>query len=326
MSLDVHPIVHELTQARHANGAMNTATMTLVVFYETESIAGWVTERARAIADKHPSRVVLFDGAKDAGNQHAEPSVTRGEWIEIGCRGSEPHELRAALSMLELPEAPVVLAWIGNGIASDPRFVELARAADTVVVSTSVIHTDEVMLRELSAFVAHYPDIVVQDIAYLRLAAWQELIADFFDEPAFLEELLALCEVEVTAGSDPEMYYLLGWLASRLKWTPCDEREFCNISGDMIRFRLVHDGPPRRLSCVVLKSNGVTFTARVYPDDDSAVCLEVTGAKPREERCAPLHTLDIASLIERAILRNTPDTVFLESLAMTNLMIERKTS
>ncbi|HET9029584.1 MAG TPA: glucose-6-phosphate dehydrogenase assembly protein OpcA [Candidatus Aquilonibacter sp.] len=326
MNLDVHPLVAELTHARHSAGSMNAATMTLVVFYEDAQVGSWVRSRTRAIADKHPSRVLLFDGTKNEGDQHAEPSATRGEWVEIGVKGSHASEIGAALSMLALAEAPVVLCWIATDLAADERFVTLAKQAHTIVVSSSVIRSDERPLRDLIAFVEAHPEIVVQDIAYLRLAAWQELIAEFFDEPEFLEELTALREVEVHAGSDAEMYYLLGWLASRLDWIPCAPDAMCNSSGDIIHITEQRDGSARRLSKVELRSKDVVFSACVHPDDPDAVCLEVTGAKSRKERCAPLHTMDIASLIERAILRSSVDDIFEQSLALAKLIIERKVS
>ncbi len=326
MSLDVHPIVEELTAARHGDAAMKAATMTFAIFFENPSVASLVTERTHAIAAKHPSRVLLFDGTKNEGDQHAEPSMARGEWVEIGVHGSNASELASALSMLALPEAPIVLAWIATEIQHDARFVALATIADTIVVSSSAIRNDESAMRDLMAFVTNHPDIVVQDVSYLRLAAWQELIAEFFDEPEFLEELSKLREVSVAGGSEAEMYYLLGWLASRLGWTPCAADEFCNASGGIIHFSMTHDGSARRLSRVVLKSSNVIFTAEVLEDDPDAVCLEVTGAKRRAVRCTPLHTMDIASLIERAILSNAQDEVFMQSLAMAKLIIERKPS
>jgi glucose-6-phosphate dehydrogenase assembly protein OpcA len=324
MMLDVHPLAEELTKARHGSGAMNTATMTFAVFFADPGVAGWVGERTRLVAEKHPSRVLLFDGSRAKGDQRAKPSETRGEWVEIGCKDSSPHELQAALAMLELPEAPLVLAWLGGAVAREERFLTLARMASTVVVSSSLLSTDANALVDLTEFVESHPEIGVQDIAYLRLAAWQELVAEFFDEPEFLAELERIREVEVTAGSDPEMYYLLGWLASRLAWAPCAEDQFCNSAGDTIAFTLTREGAARRLSSVVLKSAGVTFTASVHPDDDTAVCLEITGAKQRERRCAPLHTLDIASLIERAILRSGRDEVFIETLTVAKEMLERR--
>ncbi len=322
MSLDVHPVVDALAKARQDPGAMKTATMTFVIFFGDGEGADWVRGRAHALAEKHPSRVVVFDANKNEDERVVEPSQRRGEWVEIGVHDAAPSELDAALAMLRLPEAPVVLLWIAEALSADERFLTLARRADTTICSTSVARTDERPLRDLTNFVQAHPEIPVQDVAYLRLGAWQELIAEFFDEPDCRGELEALQSVEVTAGSDAEMYYLLGWLASRLAWTPLDGSTFAAKTGN-VHFKMVHDGPPRRLSKVVLASERASFTASVHPQDQSAICLDVTGFTACPSRCAPLHTVDLASLVERAILGRARDEVFMESLSMAKLIIER---
>jgi len=322
VSLDVHSVVDELTKARRDPGAMKTATMTFATFFGDDSGAEWVRGRVRALADKHPSRVVIFDAAKSEGESVVEPSQSRGEWIEIGVHNASAGELDAALTMLELPEAPVVLLWIAEALSKDDRFLALARRASTTICSTSVSRTDERPLRDLAQFVGEHPEIMIQDVAYLRLAAWQELIAEFFDEPECRHELQMLRNVEVTAGSDAEMYYLLGWLASRLGWTPVGPDTFASPTGN-VRFAMVHDGPPRRLSRVVLGSEDATFSASIHPDDQAAINLDVTGSTACPSRFAPLHTVDLASLVERAILNRTLDPVFADSLAMAKTIIER---
>jgi glucose-6-phosphate dehydrogenase assembly protein OpcA len=322
VSLDVHGVVDTLAKARQGSDSMKTSTMTFAIFFGEGEGADWVRGRTRALADKHPSRVVIFDASKSEDERTVEPSQKRGEWIELGVRGASPQELEGALAQLELPEAPVVLLWIAETLSADDRFLALAPHADTTICSTSVARTDERPLRDLCVFVEKHPEIMIQDVAYIRLAAWQELIAEFFDEPACRRELLALRSVEVTAGSDAEMYYLLGWLASRLAWTPVDAQTFRSPTGN-VRYTMLRDGPPRRLTRISLASENATFTASVHPDDPNAICLDVTGSTACPSRCAPLHTVDLASLVERAILARTRDSVFLESLAMAKAILER---
>lgn len=323
MSLDVHPIVDELTQARHSSGSMNAATMTFVLFFDNPATAEWVSQRTRKVADKHPSRVVLFDATKPPGDQHAEPSTTRGEWVEVGVNGSSPDEVSAALSMLALPEAPIVLLWVAEHLASDERFLALGKMAHTVVVNTALSSVDATAMRDLIAFVEAHPEIWVQDLAYIRLAAWQELIAEFFDDAAHLSELLTLREVDVAAGSDSEMYYLLGWMASRLGWRPSKGGVFTDAMDQPVRFTVAREGAARRVARVTLKSATATYTAEVHPADQGAVCLSAENGDERVERCAPLHTMDIASMIERAILTGRRDEVFTQSLAMAKAILER---
>jgi glucose-6-phosphate dehydrogenase assembly protein OpcA len=311
-----------LAKARKEAGAMLISTMTFAVFFADDSGVDWVRSRTRALAEKHPSRVVVFDDGKDEDQRTVEPSKTRGEWIEIGVRGASPAELDAALTQLELPDAPVVLLWIAQALASDDRFLTLARRANRTICSTSVSRSDERPLSDLATFVKAHPEILIQDVAYLRLGAWQELIAEFFDEPACRRELTALRSVEVTAGSDAEMYYILGWLASRLAWAPTGPETFASPGGT-VRYTMIHDGPPRRLTKIALASENATFSASIHPQDQDAICLDVTGSTACPSRCAPLHTVDLASLVERAILTRKTDKVFFESLAMAKEIIER---
>ncbi len=324
--MDVHPLVDALAKARSGEGSTTSAsTMTFVLFFEDANVAGWASERTRAVADKHPSRVIVFDGTRDPAQSCVGASSVRGEWIDIGAKASDPHGMAAALSTLELPEAPVVLTWIAGNLANDARFALLAKMAGTVIVSYSVIRTDGSGLADLTAFIERFPEIAVQDVSYLRLAAWQEVVAEFFDDE-FLGELATVHDVEVMAGSDPEMYYLLGWLASRLSWTPSGSGRFTNTAGSTIAFTMTHNGPPRRLSRVAIKTANAAFIAEVHPNDDAAICLRIEGARPRDERCAPMHSVDIASLVERAILTSGRDEVFVESLAMAKHIMERQTT
>ncbi len=324
MTLDARPIADSLAQARHAAGAMKAATMTFVLFFEDASVGAWVRERTHALAEKHPSRVVIFDATRPLGEDRVEPSTARGEWIEMGVRGASEHELAAALRALALPEAPIVLAWIANGLASDPRFGALAEIATTVICSTSVIDTGTTALRELCAFMESRPAIAVQDLAYLRLAAWQDLIAGFFDDPALADELGRIRRVEIAAGSASEMYYVLGWLASRLGWTPCAADRLCNREGAEISFSLAFEGAPRRLERVALAGATTRCLAEVHAQDPNAVCLRVEGRRTHAERCAPLHSFDVASLVERAILTRGRDPIFIDALQTARHLIERQ--
>jgi glucose-6-phosphate dehydrogenase assembly protein OpcA len=320
VSLDVHPVADALAQRRLDSGSMNALTMTLAVFLDDDA-ATWVRDRAHALAGKHPSRVVLFDATKDQNERSIEPSHARSEWIEIGVANADAGELLAALSLLELHDAPVILLWLAQTFSNDARFLALAQRARATICSSSIIRSDTGALRDLVDFVEHHPRITIQDVAYLRLGTWQELIAGFFDEPECRGELEMLRSVEVTAGSDAEMYYLLGWLASRLEWTISRAGSFTTSSGT-VRYTMTREGPPRRLSQIVMRSDRATFTARVHPDDETTIVLDVSGQTACGSRCTPVHTMDLASLIERAILGASNDAVFIESLNMAKHLMD----
>ncbi len=296
------------------------ATMTFVLFYEDAGVSTWARERTQALAAKHPSRVLVLDATRPP--VHEDAPATPGAWVELGAQGATEHELVARVRAIALPEAPIVLAWIAKGLASDPRFVALAHIATTVVCSTSVIDTGTSGLADLCAFARSHPEIPVQDIAYLRLGAWQDVVASFFDEPQVQGDLQALRRVELAAGSQPEMYYVLGWLASRLCWTPAGPTHLTNDHGAPIDIALACEGVPRRLERIVLTSANARYSAAVHPEDPNAISLQIERPPERIVRYAPLHSLDIASLVERAILMAHRDDVFAASLHAASHLID----
>lgn len=303
--------------------AMKLATMTLAIFFGSDDGADWVRDRTRALAEKHPSRVVVLDASTHADERVVDLPRGASEWIEVGVQSMHAGELDALLTRLRLPDAPLVLLWIAESLAEDERFLALADRADDLICSTSVVRIDERPLRDLCAFIEAHPETPIQDVAYLRLIAWQELIAGFFDDPANRRELGELRSIEVSGGSDAEMYYLLGWIASRLDWKLVDRETFAAPSGN-VHFTMQREGAPRRLASVILTSAGARFSARVHAEDPNAVLLSIEGTVTAPERSAPLHTVDLASLVERAILMRGRDHVFIESLAMARAIIERR--
>ncbi|MBV8116591.1 MAG: glucose-6-phosphate dehydrogenase assembly protein OpcA [Candidatus Eremiobacteraeota bacterium] len=324
MSIDLRSVLGELSARRKTPlDHMDVALMTLVAFFEDAAIGSWLRDRIHSLAVKHPSRVILLDAtqaetAHQVGSvtcdRHAECLKTRGEWMELGVAGSDPATLRSVITTLALPQVPVVMIWASATIGQDPRFAEVASLARTIVYNSSALGTDEGALCQLVEFVHAHPDIVISDLAYLRLAPWQESIALFFDAKAVIRELFDLRRVEISSGSSAEAYYLLGWLASRLEWKSCAANRFCNRFGTEIEFALTHDGPPRRIARVALHSSHSDFIAELKPDDPNAIVLTVTGAAAQPERCHPMVDLGTAALIERAILMGNKDRVFHDTL------------
>ncbi|MEO9264081.1 MAG: glucose-6-phosphate dehydrogenase assembly protein OpcA [Candidatus Baltobacteraceae bacterium] len=303
-----------------------TATMNFVVYFEDAAISGWIRERTRRIGEKHPSRVIVLDDTRAPAVEAPDAGSARSEWIEVGTQGCDGGSLAATISAHALPEAPLVLAWIASKISADDRFPALAKRAHTVICNSSVTDVGSNSLRDFIEFAGKHPGIDVQDLAYVRLHAWQDLIAEFFDEERVLEDLFKLRNVEITAGSEAEAYYLLGWLASRLEWAACGKERMCNREKETITFSIHRDGAPRRISRVALMTDSTTYTARVFDEDPNVARVEVTGTHPQRPRCIPLHDLDVASLIGRAILQTRRDPVFHETLTLTKRLLDSQRS
>lgn len=282
------------------NANVHVATMGLLVFVEEEPLAQWARERANLLAQRHASSIAMLDPTDSAEHMYA-----------------------LATSMLP-PGVPRILLWVSSRTQSDERFLRLAPEMRTILLDSSRVRDDDAALRDLAAYVSAHPeDLAVHDLAYLRLVPWQEVVADFFDERAFVDDLFDLHHVTIASGSDAEGYYFLGWLASRLEWEPHGERAFRHRrrGARTITYDIVREGQARRVSRITLESHGTRFQAALCNADKGAVALEVTGAKRRPPRVAPLHDVDIASLLERAILHQQSEPVFREALAVAGKLL-----
>ncbi|MGC1381539.1 MAG: glucose-6-phosphate dehydrogenase assembly protein OpcA [Candidatus Baltobacteraceae bacterium] len=318
MTLDLRIVLSELvTQYRVRRSDISVATMTIVVFFEEPTIGELARNRIRTLASKHPSRVIVLDGTQDASLHRVEAD----DWIELGAKATGAESLRSAVGVLRIPDAPVVLLWIARGIAGDPRFAMLSEHVATIVYNSSLLDVGHDALCELVEYVEQHPRLPVADIAYLRLAPWQESVAIFFDGPE-IGELFKLRRVEIACGSEPEAFYLLGWMASRLQWTPYASNALLNRQGERIEFEIRREGEPRRIQRVALSSGHSDFVAQV-DERAETIQLSVTGSSRHPQRFRPINNPGIAALVERAILWGHNDRIFHDSLAAAGRVLSR---
>jgi glucose-6-phosphate dehydrogenase assembly protein OpcA len=223
---------------------------------------------------------------------------------------------------LLVPNVRTVLLWGGTHV-TDSRFPALAELAETIVLFSSAHGGGSEFLREIAQMHGTGVERKIRDLAFLRLLPWQDTIALFFDDPELVEELPHISRVGVTAGSAPEAYYLIGWLASRLSWEACGRHEFCNVDGGTISIDMRLEGPARRVSGVHLQSAHSLFSAVTEKDSEELLCLTVEGQRSRPQRCVPLHDVDMVSLIERAIFMPRNE-IYEETLGMVNRLLEHE--
>jgi len=318
MTVQLESVLGELAQSFRDRGCdASVATMTLVVFFEDHSIGELARDRIGKLASKHPSRVIMLDGTQPQNDYRVDGC----DWIELGVKESGPELLGSAVSTLRLTDAPVVLLWIARDIGSDARFATLCQEATTIVYNSSLLDTGNEALRELVDYAGEHPALALADIAYLRLGPWQECVAPFFDGSAS-GELRDLQRVEVACGSDPEAFYLLGWLASRLNWSPSGADAIVDASGKTVRFEIRREGEPRRIARIALHSSQNSFIAQL-DDTGESILLSISGARERTRHEAVKHP-GIAALVERAILWGHNDRVFYEALATAGRILAQR--
>jgi glucose-6-phosphate dehydrogenase assembly protein OpcA len=317
--VNLSSILERLSDSSRERGDANVATMTVVVFFENPAIGELARERIRMLAGKHPSRVLVLDGAANANAHHVEGA----DWIELGVQEYGPEMLRSSVATLRLPDAPVVLLWIASGIGNDARFAMLCEDVQTIVYNSSLLDAGHAALCELVDYVEAHPQLPLADLAYLRLEPWQECVALFFDGPA-AAELRDLQAVEIACGSDPEAFYLLGWLASRLRWKPVASDALAADSGNRVTFTIRREGEPRRIARIELRSSKSVFRAEVDGERET-IHLSVTGSSEHAPRYRAVNNPGVAALVERAILWGRNDRIFQDALAAAGeILAQRK--
>ena len=241
-------IEHELARLRRSRGAQSrelgvpvarASVLNLVVFATRE---GHARRAARTIADlavRHPSRavVILTDRGRTGGDGAlglycrlaglGAAGQVSYEQILIRARGDSDASLASAIIPLLLPDLPVFLWWTGTPPLEETHFRALLALADRLIVDSADFARPDRTLPAIAA-VARGGDgrYGVTDFNWTRLTAWRDLVAQFFDVPAWRPFLGGVTGVRVGFAVDADgreihpsqALLLIGWLASRLGW------------------------------------------------------------------------------------------------------------
>jgi glucose-6-phosphate dehydrogenase assembly protein OpcA len=319
-----------LAHERRDRGGISTTSLNVVAFVENDdALLRWLGESSDTFAESHGFRIVLLDGSRTPESHSvrthckecADTLVTSLEQIQLGVKTLSAVELRSIVHDLLVPNVGNVLLWCGNYIEDD-RFTALTGLTDRIVLFSPSPKTALDSLRQLARLEDSALAPRIRDLAYMRLLAWQDLTAQFFDDSELAAELPVLQSIEIASGSQPEAYYLAAWIASRLNWKPSGPLRFCSASGANVQVEFHQEGLPRRVRAVKLHSPDCTFGVEVSPDADDLICLTVEGRKQRALRCVPLHDVDIVSLVERAIFSPADGGVYHETLSLLRHLFE----
>jgi glucose-6-phosphate dehydrogenase assembly protein OpcA len=296
-------------RAELARTKLTASTMNLVVWIDALDRRDWILERAALLSDKHPSLTIVLDhtgscehGVVKTGPQDEHVDFTvRGERVQVDVSCLNAETILGYVTALIKTSVPTILWWSGLNEDSAPIFYALLPLANTLLFDSSGGVADESTVRRLATFHAQHPHVILRDLAWLRIRPWQDIIANFFDEPEVADELFAIRRLHVRSGSDAEAFYLGGWLASRLGWKATGRDAFTDRNGATVRFERAREGEVRRVRSICLDSDTSWYHGEVS-EDESVVRVWVEGEHEREPRLYPLAAMDNASLLERAIL------------------------
>lgn len=229
---------------------MRTTTVNVIVAVDAPEDALRAEETLAYLSDYSPSRLLILvrNGRPPETKTYsvrvkvAEREHTRGvapvrlETITILAPPGNDQSLASLSAPLLIPDLPDVLFVPFGPIANNLLVSSLFELVDFLIVDT-VWGLDTGAAFAVLADSSTRQDVGdINDIAWSRLLVWRQLVAQFFDQPAALDSLDTIEEVEIVFSpiSDEgrcgrsSALLMAGWLATRLGW---------RAPGELVQFR-----------------------------------------------------------------------------------------
>ena len=190
---------------------------------------------ADAIAASNPCRIVTLCPimGEDTGvkaqvsaycpiNKQSKNTLVCCEYITLSGTAEALERIGGIIAELAIADLPKFVWWKATPTLDLPLFKRLVSSCDTVIFDSSSFIEPATDLKSLAELVKQ--DTALADINWRRLAPWQELAAAAFDPPERRSEIYEVDKVtlDYELGNQSQALMYLGWLASRLKWTPVE--------------------------------------------------------------------------------------------------------
>ncbi len=358
--VSLEEIEDELDQIWQANrtgedGAIATrATTVTMVVYESEAKTQ-NSEVAEAIAAANPCRIITLypEAGEDEGvsaqvsaycpiQKQGSNSLVCCEYINLTGAPTALERIAGMISALMLSELPKFLWWKDIPAPESSLFQRLADSSDIIIVDSSSFAEPEAELQAIGQVLEE--ERVFADLNWRRLSAWQELTAEAFDPP---ERRSALTEVDrVTIdyeqGNPAQALMFLGWLASRLKWTPI-AYEYEGGDYDIRRVKFTNDEQKEveaELAGIPVEAGDIPgdlislrlSSTNLEADCCTVLCSETTGCMRMEagggaqscriQQVTPLFDQKTEQLLTQQLQRWGREVLYEESMARTYEMLK----
>jgi glucose-6-phosphate dehydrogenase assembly protein OpcA len=249
---------------------------------------------ADAIASTNPCRVIALCpiAGEDEGvtaqvsaycpiQKQSRSTLICCEYITL--RGTEAALERIAgmIPALTISDLPKFLWWKATPDPDNELFKRLSEISRSVVIDSAGFLTPEADLVQLYSLIES--GMAIADLNWRRLGAWQELTAETFDPPERRNHITEIDRItlDYEKGNPVQGLMYLGWIASRLQWTPVS---FVHEGGeyDIKRIKLVGaDGREieAELAAIPVADTGEIagdlINLRLYSSNTAANCCTV---------------------------------------------------
>ena len=209
-------------------------TMNLVLVSDTARAAQHVAA-VDVVVQSVPARAIVvaldrdakgrFDGEVSAVCAMFDKKVVCSERLTLTVDPTIPARVASAVYTLLVPEMPTAVVWPDAVSVDDPLLAVLSEGAHRVIVDsarTGALATAQIAGRCESLDARP----CLADLAWTRLALWQELCCRFFDSPYLARAACGVSKIVLRqarrgdAGTlRAEAALFIAWLATRLGWS-----------------------------------------------------------------------------------------------------------
>lgn len=345
-----------------------TSVLNLIVTVPDEVAANRVLETLLSLGTRHPSRAIVLQADPAAEGDPLDARIVTHcsdgengagrvcfEQLALTVRGEAARHLDGIVAPLMIHDLPTHVWWPGEPPFGDPVFEQLVELGDRLVVNASDFHDLLTGLRRLGVIRRRAG---VGDIAWERLAPWQELTAQFFDAQRFRRYLPNLSRLRIryavpdasavsgtvpgyetvsgTASPGAQAVLYAGWIATRLAWRRAQSKEPMAPDGVRLglegRYEMVDLAidpvptiavPPGELLAVSLRAFGEAGSAEFIidrPADEATIVTNADGMTALLRRI-PLTPETEADVLRRQLVLDHRDPIYEDALRAAGILL-----
>ena len=327
------------------------SVLNLVVYAEREVHARRAARTVADLAIRHQSRAIVVlgdrhrEGVLASVQLHCHVPPVDGaqpvlyEQILARVRGDFDERVASVVIPLLVPDLPVFLWWTGTPPSDARHLDDLVKLADRLIVDSADFARADRTLPEVARLERFH--VGITDLNWARLTGWRELIAQFFDVPAWRPFLGGVTGMRAGFAVDmdgrdihpSQALLLLGWLASRLGWRPVEALAPAEAGG--LLFHMDRgDGAPVQVRLrprfergleagdlsgvriqAAIGADTAEFVIKHAPDERHATATAIVNGVVRAERVVPLPALAVRDLLGEELSISGNDRVYEAALA-----------
>ena len=225
---------HEAEKS-NAGPVLCSRTLNLIVYCRNFADVQRATGLLDPIISNHPCRAIVISPAPPESQEEIHTEVSAScltshagnryigrELVSLAVKPGAHPRLASIVRALVLPDLPIFLWWRDARSLGSELFRQLSDLAERIIVDSAGLDDLQADWPGVQALVQR-PNKAVSDLAWSRLTAWRQLIAQLFDGTARASYLRQLGRIVVEFGDEsgkpnvPADALLLGaWLARQL--------------------------------------------------------------------------------------------------------------